>query len=101
MSYRNHLAYIWRSGVEEKGEEEVVFFSRSSLTVKSKPKVLQNRKSFLFSKKALCFYSYRFLNILRKNSGFLIDNLLELLLGKVLSHPGVSQVMMAFKMSGC
>lgn len=26
MSFRNHLAYIWRSGIEEKGEEEVVFF---------------------------------------------------------------------------
>lgn len=65
MSFRNHLAYIWRSGVEEKGEEEVVFFSRSFLTVKRKPKVLQNRKSFFSSKEPLCLYSYRFLNILK------------------------------------
>lgn len=52
MSLRNHLVYIWRSGIEEKGEEEVVFFSRSCLTVKSKPKALQNRKSFFFFKES-------------------------------------------------
>lgn len=67
MSFRNHLAYIWRSGIEEKGEGEVVFFFRSCLTVKSKPKVLQNRKFFFFfPKKALCLNSYRFLNILKE-----------------------------------
>lgn len=27
MSFRNHLAYIWRSDIEEKGEEEVFFSS--------------------------------------------------------------------------
>lgn len=55
MSFRDHLAYIWKSGIEEKGEKEVVFFFRSCLTVKSKPKVLQNRKTgslFFFFKES-------------------------------------------------
>lgn len=69
MSFRNHLAYIWRSGVEKKGEEEVVFFlfpGVISLWRASQRLSKTGSLFFFFSEKALRLYSYRFLNILKR-----------------------------------